>query len=332
MRAELILAIESSCDDLGIALVHLNSNGKSTLLHHEVHSQLVHQEYGGVVPELSARDHLKNSIILLDQTLSSTGVGIREVDLIAVTQGPGLVSSLMVGNCLAHTLSLALFKPIIKVNHLEGHIFSVMLEHDVDFPYLCLLVSGGHTQIIKVDGIDRYEVLGETVDDAVGEAFDKCAKMLGLTYPGGPVISELAKRGEVVYNLPRPMKYSKDLNMSFSGLKTAVLELIKKVVPVSVEDVCASLQEAVVDVLSSKLSDAIRMTQLKRIAIVGGVAANLLLRRRVAKICEEFGCASFYPSVEFCTDNAAMIAQVAALKVGRSSFDNAVEVYSRFPL
>ena len=317
----IVLGIESSCDETGLALYH----SERGLLAHALHSQVaMHEAYGGVVPELASRDHIRRGIPLLQQVLSQADLPLAEVDAIAFTQGPGLAGALLVGAALANSLALASDKPVIGIHHLEGHLLSPLLSSPRPaFPFLALLVSGGHTQLMRVDGVGRYQLLGDTLDDAAGEAFDKSAKLLGLGYPGGPAISKLAESGDPkVYQLPRPMLHSKDFNFSFSGLKTAVLTASKQHIALH-----GSLQEqdkanlargfvdALVDVLVAKCVRALQHTGLKRLVIAGGVGANSQLRAGLNAQAAKKRFQVFYPPLEFCTDNGAMIAFAASLRL-----------------
>jgi N6-L-threonylcarbamoyladenine synthase len=277
----IVLGVESSCDETGLALYDTERG----LLAHALHSQVaMHEEYGGVVPELASRDHVKRAIPLLEKILSDSGLAISAIDAIAYTQGPGLAGALLVGASIANGLALALGKAVLGVHHLEGHLLSPMLSKNApEFPFVALLVSGGHTQLMRVDDVGEYTLLGETLDDAAGEAFDKSAKLLGLGYPGGPAISRLAEHGDPsVYALPRPMLHSKNLDFSFSGLKTAVLTLVKNH-PGELNDndkanIARSFVDAIVDVLVAKCQTALKETKLKRLVIAGGVGANTQLR------------------------------------------------------
>lgn len=311
-----ILGIESSCDDTSAAVIR-----NRTLLSNVIASQAVHQKYGGVIPELASRAHQQNIIPVVDTALKEAGITIDKVDAIAFTRGPGLLGSLLVGVSFAKGLSIARNIPLVEVNHLEGHI----LSHFVDmpdreiphpnFPFLCLLVSGGHTQIVRVDAPTRMEIIGTTIDDAAGEAFDKCAKVMGLPYPGGPVIDRLAKEGN-----PEAFKFAKPhvegaYDYSFSGLKTSFLYTLRDAVkenPNFVEenkaDLCASLQKTIVDILLDKLVKASKATGIKDIAIAGGVSANSGLRNGVEEMGRRRGWRTFLPEFKFTTDNAAMIA------------------------
>jgi N6-L-threonylcarbamoyladenine synthase len=313
------------------------------LLAHALYSQVaMHEEYGGVVPELASRDHIRRAIPLLEQVLEKSGRPRSAIDAIAYTQGPGLAGALLVGASIACGLGLALGKPVIGIHHLEGHLLSPLLSaHPPEFPFVALLVSGGHTQLMRVDGVGQYTLLGETVDDAAGEAFDKSAKLLGLGYPGGPAISRLAEFGDAgVYKLPRPMLHSKDLNFSFSGLKTAVLTAVKNHTTNICEQDKANLArafvEAIVDVLVAKSVAALKQTGLKRLVIAGGVGANSQLRAALNQAATKRHFQVFYPELELCTDNGAMIAFAGALRLQRNP-DAAVREYGftvrpRWPL
>jgi N6-L-threonylcarbamoyladenine synthase len=317
----LVLGVESSCDETGIALYETQQG----LLAHALYSQVaMHEEYGGVVPELASRDHIRRAIPLLEQVLEKSGRPRGAIDAIAYTQGPGLAGALLVGASIACGLGLALGKPVLGIHHLEGHLLSPLLSaHPPEFPFVALLVSGGHTQLMRVDGVGQYTLLGETVDDAAGEAFDKSAKLLGLGYPGGPAISRLAEFGDAgVYKLPRPMLHSKDLNFSFSGLKTAVLTVVKNHTTNICEQDKANLArafvEAIVDVLTAKCVAALKQTGLKRLVIAGGVGANSQLRAALDQAAAKRHFQVFYPELELCTDNGAMIAFAGALRLQRN--------------
>jgi len=314
----LVLGVESSCDETGIALY----GSESGLLVHALHSQVaMHAEYGGVVPELASRDHIRRMVPLLRSTLENAGKSLADVDAIAYTRGPGLAGALLVGCAFAEALAVALDKPTIPVHHLEGHLLSPLLSDDPpDFPFVALLVSGGHTQLMRVAGVGDYELLGETVDDAAGEAFDKSAKLLGLPYPGGALLSQLAERGAPgVYRLPRPMLHSGDLDFSFSGLKTAVLTLVRDHGTALSEDVRANVarafQEAIVEVLAMKSLKAMQQTGLKKLVVAGGVGANRQLRSTLDMEAKRERFRVYYPELEFCTDNGAMIALAGCLRL-----------------
>jgi N6-L-threonylcarbamoyladenine synthase len=356
---KLILGIESSCDETGIALYHTERG----MLAHTLHSQIaLHNEYGGVVPELASRDHVRYALPLIRSVVQKAGCTLNDIDAIAYTQGPGLSGALLVGSSVACALAYTLDVPVIGVHHLEGHLLSPLLSKPApEFPFVALLVSGGHTQLMRVDGVGRYTLLGESVDDAAGEAFDKSAKLLGLDYPGGALLSQLAQRGTPGrFKLPRPMLHSGDLDFSFSGLKTAVLTLTQQntgiphpnpldettshstklheaaakslVIPQAGEgtneslreykileqtraDIAHAAQEAIVDVLASKSLSALKQTGLNQLVVAGGVGANQLLRNRLSEKIGQTGGKVFYPDLEFCTDNGAMIAFAGAMRL-----------------
>ena len=316
----LILGIESSCDETGVALVESSGPGVPVLLGHALHSQIeMHQAYGGVVPELASRDHIRRVLPLTSAVLAEAGRSLAEVDVVAYTRGPGLAGALLVGAGIAVALAEALQKPTLGVHHLEGHLLSPFLSADPpQFPFVALLVSGGHTQLMRVDGVGRYGMLGETVDDAAGEAFDKSAKLLGLGYPGGPALSALARSGRAdVFDLPRPLLYKPNLDFSFAGLKTAVaVRLAKLGAPSAAQraDMAASVQQAIVDVLCAKSLRALRESGLQRLVVAGGVGANAALRARLDAECRRLGARVHYPEPALCTDNGAMIALAAALR------------------
>ena len=313
---KLVLGIESSCDETGIALYH----SERGLLAHTLHSQVaLHNEYGGVVPELASRDHVRYVLPLLRSALQKADCSLADLDAIAYTQGPGLSGALLVGASFACALAYTLDIPTLGVHHLEGHLLSPLLSKPApEFPFVALLVSGGHTQLMRVDGVGRYTLLGETVDDAAGEAFDKSAKLLGLDYPGGALLSALAQRGTPArFKFPRPMLHSGDLDFSFSGLKTAVLRAAQQN-PADEQtraDIAHAAQEAIVDVLASKALSALEQTGLNQLVVAGGVGANRLLRSRLDKDIGKRGGKVFYPDLEFCTDNGAMIAFAGAMRL-----------------
>ncbi|MBA4382177.1 MAG: tRNA (adenosine(37)-N6)-threonylcarbamoyltransferase complex transferase subunit TsaD [Sideroxydans sp.] len=313
---KLILGIESSCDETGIALYHTERG----LLAHTLHSQIaLHNEYGGVVPELASRDHVRYALPLIRSALQKANCSLNDVDAIAYTQGPGLSGALLVGASVASALAYTLDVPTIGVHHLEGHLLSPLLSDPApQFPFVALLVSGGHTQLMRVDGVGHYELLGESIDDAAGEAFDKSAKLLGLEYPGGALLSKLAQRGTPGrFRLPRPMLHSGDLDFSFSGLKTAVLTLSQQneLDEQTRADIAHAAQEAIVDVLAQKALSALGQTGLDKLVIAGGVGANHALRNRLHKDISKRGGTVFYPDLEFCTDNGAMIAFAGAMRL-----------------
>ncbi|PZQ70407.1 MAG: tRNA (adenosine(37)-N6)-threonylcarbamoyltransferase complex transferase subunit TsaD [Variovorax paradoxus] len=286
-----ILGIESSCDETGVALVESGATGVPRLVAHALHSQIaMHQAYGGVVPELASRDHIRRVLPLTEQVLGEAGVGREAIDVVAYTRGPGLAGALLVGAGVACALGAALERPVLGVHHLEGHLLSPFLSADPpEFPFVALLVSGGHTQLMRVEGVGRYEILGETIDDAAGEAFDKSAKLMGLPYPGGPWLAKLAEGGDAeAFRLPRPLLHSGDLDFSFAGLKTAVLTQAKKLgdqLEARKADLAASTQAAIVEVLLRKSLAALDETGMKRLVVAGGVGANRLLRSQLDAAC-----------------------------------------------
>lgn len=312
----LILGIETSCDETAAALVQIKS-GKFKILSNVVLSQInIHKKYGGVVPEIAARKHLENIIPVLERTLAQAKTTPNQIDKIAVTVGPGLITSLMVGIETAKTLAYAWDKPIVPINHLKAHLYANWLENKaIKFPAMALIVSGGHTELIYMKSKTSLKKIGQTVDDAAGEAFDKVAQLLGLGYPGGPVISKLAKQGDAkAFDFPRPMINSKDFNFSFSGLKTAVRYTLEKLPPTSYllqANTCASFQQAVIDTLVTKTIKAAEQYQVKTIMLSGGVAANELLRKTLAEKAKKLQLDFFKPAQFLCTDNAAMIAAAA---------------------
>ena len=329
----IVLGIETSCDETGVALYDTNpwETGKPAflgILGQGLYSQIaMHRDYGGVVPELASRDHIRRVLPLLDQSLTQSKLKLRDIDVIAFTQGPGLAGALLVGSAFAKSLAQGLNLPTIGVHHLEGHLLSPLLGQTApQFPFIALLVSGGHTQLMKVSGIGQYELLGETLDDAAGEAFDKTAKLLGLDYPGGAAISKLAEKGRVgIFDLPRPMLHSGDLDFSFSGLKTAVLNQVKKFEAQSVTDpnevaqfhadLARSFVDAIVAVLVSKSEKALKQTGCKHLVLAGGVGANLQLRNALNEKAMKNGFEVHYPPLELCTDNGVMIAFAGALRM-----------------
>lgn len=313
-----VIGIESSCDETGLALYDTDKG----LLAHALHTQIaLHADYGGVVPELASRDHIRRLIPLLRKVLDESQTTLAEVDAIAYTQGPGLAGALLVGSAFAEGLAVALGKPTLPVHHLEGHLLSPLLASaPPEFPFVALLVSGGHTQLMAVTGIGAYELLGETLDDAAGEAFDKTAKLLGLGYPGGPALSKLAESGTPGrFELPRPMLHSGDFSFSFAGLKTAVLTLVRKHENIQDEtfkaDVARAFQDALVAVLVKKSVAALKHTGLKRLVVAGGVGANKQLRQGLNEEGLRRKFQVFYPELEFCTDNGAMIAFAGAMQL-----------------
>jgi N6-L-threonylcarbamoyladenine synthase len=320
----LILGIETSCDDCAAAVVRDGDE----ILSQAVHSQFaIHKPYGGVVPELASRNHLEKIVPVIEKAMKEADVGWSELDGVAATYGPGLVGSLLVGLSAAKAISFALHIPFRGVNHLEGHLMAIFLEDPtVCFPFLGLLVSGGHTSLYRVEAFGRYRLLGQTRDDAAGEAFDKVAKLLGLGYPGGIVIDRLSERGDpAAFPFPRSLTSPRTLDFSFSGIKTAVRYFVERHEPSFIqarrEDLVASFQEAVVDSLVTKLSQAVSTTGVRRVVVSGGVASNRRLRSRLRELAETEGLAVHFPSPPLCTDNAAMVAAVGTryLRNGESS-------------
>ena len=312
----LILGIETSCDETGVALY----DTRDGLLAETLHSQVeLHAAYGGVVPELASRDHVRRLIPLTAMALERAGRRIEDVDLVAFTQGPGLGGALLVGASVATGIGLALGRPVVGIHHLEGHLLSPLLaEPRPEFPFIALLVSGGHTQLMRVDDVGRYTLLGETQDDAAGEAFDKTASLLGLGYPGGPALARLAEAGDGQrFDFPRPMISCADLNFCFSGLKTSVLTRIRSLGALDERtraDLAASFQQAIVDVLVAKCLKALEREAMRRLVVAGGVGANTLLRERLVAEGRAIGARVHFPPLRLCTDNGAMIAFAAALK------------------
>ncbi|VWX62229.1 O-sialoglycoprotein endopeptidase [Burkholderiales bacterium 8X] len=337
-----VLGIESSCDETGVALVETAGGGLPRLLAHALHSQIaMHQDYGGVVPELASRDHIRRVLPLARAVFDEAGRTLADVDVVAYTRGPGLAGALLVGAGVACALGAALSKPVLGIHHLEGHLLSPFLSADAPaFPFVALLVSGGHTQLMRVDGVGRYELLGETIDDAAGEAFDKSAKLMGLPYPGGPWLAKLAEGGDpAAFKLPRPLLHSGDLDFSFAGLKTAVLTQARKLgdeLETRKADLAASTQAAIVEVLLKKSLAAIEQTGLDRLVVAGGVGANRSLRQQLNAACSRKGVRVHYPELHLCTDNGAMIAMAAAMRL-QSGIEQASERYAfdvkpRWPL
>ena len=348
----LILGIESSCDETGVALVQVPQVGAVQLLAHALHSQIdMHQAYGGVVPELASRDHIRRMVPLARQVLAESGRSLEDIGVIAFTQGPGLAGALLVGAGVACALGVALSKPLLGVHHLEGHLLSPFLSADPpEFPFVALLVSGGHTQLMRVDGVGQYQLLGETVDDAAGEAFDKSAKLMGLPYPGGPHLAKLAAGGRAdAFDLPRPMIHSGNLDFSFAGLKTAVrthlvclgwLDQLPSaedaVARATLADLAASTQAAIVEVLVKKTLAALKTSGLKRVVVAGGVGANASLRTQLNQACARRGIRVHYPELHLCTDNGAMIALAAGMRLqaglAQATHDPVLQVKPRWDL
>ncbi len=318
-----VLGIESSCDETGVALVETVAGSTPRLVAQALHTQAaMHADYGGVVPELASRDHIRRVLPLARQVLADASTAVDDVDVVAFTRGPGLAGALLVGAGIACALAAALDRPVLGVHHLEGHLLSPFLAADPpEFPFVALLVSGGHTQLLRVEAVGRYHLLGETIDDAAGEAFDKTAKLLGLGYPGGPALARLAEEGRAdAFALPRPLLRSGDLDFSFAGLKTAVMTRHRQLGPApppqAIADLAASTQAAIVDVLVKKSLAALDATGLDRLVVSGGVGANAELRRRLHTELARRGAVVHFPEPALCTDNGAMIALAAALRLG----------------
>ena len=382
----LVLGIESSCDETGVALVQARGQAVPVLLAHALYSQVeMHEAYGGVVPELASRDHIRRVLPLTTQVLSESGRALSEVDVVAYTRGPGLAGALLVGAGVACALGAALGKPVLGMHHLEGHLLSPFLSADPpEFPFVALLVSGGHTQLMRVDGVGHYALLGETIDDAAGEAFDKSAKLMGLGYPGGPALARMAEQGDPKsYKLPRPLLHSGNLDFSFAGLKTAVMVQAKKLMAARDEvagtesgveatnqggaeraseaaagrsqkaalktgggfetlhldiraNLAASTEAAIVEVLVKKSMAALKQTGLDRLVVAGGVGANRSLRAQLNAACRAMGVRVHYPELQFCSDNGAMIAMAAAMRLQsgeqKASTVYAFDVKPRWPL
>jgi N6-L-threonylcarbamoyladenine synthase len=334
----LILGIETSCDETGVALY---DTGRG-LLAHALFSQVeIHVEYGGVVPELASRDHVRKTLPLVEQVLSEAGCDASAIDGVAYTAGPGLVGALMVGATLARALAWSWGVPALGVHHMEGHLLAPMLEEEhPEYPFVALLVSGGHTQLVRVDGIGEYTLLGESLDDAAGEAFDKAAKMLGLPYPGGPHVARLAESGDPGrFDFPRPMVNRPGLDFSFSGLKTYTLNTVEQCREASGltdqdrADIARAFEEAVVGTLVIKCRRALQQEGLRTLVMAGGVSANRNLRRQLQKALAREGAKVFYPAPQFCTDNGAMIAYAGAQRLMAGQTDDVeAPVRPRWPM
>ena len=361
----LILGIESSCDETGVALVQAEMDAPvegcasptPVLLSAALHSQIaMHQAYGGVVPELASRDHIRRLIPLTKEVLADTNTALSAIDYVAFTRGPGLAGALLTGAGMACALASSLGKPVMGVHHLEGHLLSPFLSADPpEFPFIALLVSGGHTQLMRVDGVGQYALLGETIDDAAGEAFDKTAKLLGLPYPGGPLLAKMAEQGDAAsFKFPRPLLHSRDLDFSFAGLKTAVLTQVKRLVgdvpegatvrgagveslsQETLHNLAASIQAAITEVLVKKSLKAVQASGLQRLVVAGGVGANRSLRSQLDTACAKQGIRVHYPELHLCTDNGAMIALAGAMRLqvrkAQPELSYAFDVRPRWPL
>ena len=330
----LVLGIETSCDETGVALY----DGERGLLAHRLYSQAdLHAEYGGVVPELASRDHIRKAIPLLRQVFEEAGIPLAAVAGVAYTAGPGLMGALLVGAALGRSLAWAWGVPAVGVHHMEGHLLAPLLEPEPpSFPFVALLVSGGHTLLVRVNGVGDYHILGESLDDAAGEAFDKTAKLLQLPYPGGPALAQLAERGDPErFHLPRPMTDRPGLDFSFSGLKTSAIQLWRTLEPSprNTADVARAFEEAVVETLAIKCQRALQATGLPRLVVAGGVGANRRLRERLRRLVSAAGGQVYYPRLEFCTDNGAMIAYAGYRRLSAGQRDNtAIQAAPRWSL
>jgi N6-L-threonylcarbamoyladenine synthase len=328
-----VLGIETSCDETAVAIYHAQQG----LLSHQLYSQVnMHNEYGGVVPELASRDHIRKLLPLIKQVLSEAGLTRHELNGIAYTAGPGLMGALLVGATTARSLAWSLNIPAIAVHHMEGHLLAPMLEpHPPEFPFIALLISGGHTLLIQVEGIGRYQLLGESLDDAAGEAFDKTAKMLGLNYPGGPNLSKLAQNGQTRFKFPRPMTDRPGLDFSFSGLKTFTLNTLQSTNQTEQDkaDIALAFQQATSATLTIKCRRALQQTGLKRLVVAGGVSANEQIRKDLTVMAVEQQVELFFPRLEFCTDNGAMIAFAGCQRLQAGQQENLqIRTRARWPL
>ncbi len=330
-KKPLILGIESSCDETAASIITENDQGNPVVLSNVISSQVdVHKEFGGVVPELAARSHLEKIDLIVKKAINDSGIKIKEIDAVASTAGPGLVVCLSIGLSFGKAFARSLDKPFIAVNHLEGHALSPKLNLELNYPYLLLLISGGHSQYLSVKNLNNYKRLGTTIDDAIGEAFDKTAKLLGVEFPGGPQIEILAKKGDPnKYNLPKPIFNKGGCNLSFAGLKTAILKIAKKIKTDQEKfDLAASFQKTIVEILYKKTKIAFKefenqiKPEGKKFVVAGGVAANKEIRKILINLCKEEGYESIFPPLELCGDNAAMIAMVGLEKFRLKQFDN----------
>ena len=330
-KKPLILGIETSCDETAASIISENDQGNPIVLSNVVSSQVnIHKKFGGVVPELAARSHIEKIDFIVQKAIDDSGIKIEEIDAVASTAGPGLIVCLSVGLSFGKALATSLNKPFIAVNHLEGHALSPKLNSKLDYPYLLLLISGGHSQFLSVKNLDKYQRLGTTIDDAIGEAFDKTAKLLGIEFPGGPQIEVLAKKGDAKkYELPKPIFYRGGCNLSFAGLKTAILKITKEIKTEQEKyDLAASFQKTVIEILHKKTKIAFTefekqiKLQKKKFVVAGGVAANKEIRKMLVKLCEENNYEPVFPPIELCGDNGAMIAMVGLQKYKLKKFDN----------
>lgn len=332
-----ILGIETSCDETAASVICDDTDPLKRLKSNVIVSQIKeHEQYGGVIPEIAARSHLYYLPRVVQKALDDAGESFESIDYIAVTAGPGLIGGVFVGCLFAKGLSLSLKKPCYGINHLQGHALIPRMQDHIEFPFLLLLLSGGHCQFLQVNDVDDFSLLGQTIDDAIGESFDKVAKMMGLPYPGGPMIEKYAKKGdETAFDLPKPLFYDKSYNLSFSGLKTAVKNIVDKNQPLSEQfqcDMAASFQRVVVDILEKKIVDIQKNTPFERIVVAGGVAANQYLKKRLLDVCEKKNCQLFTPPLHLCTDNAAMIAWAALEQYKKGILPTNFEPRSRWPL
>ncbi|TDQ59619.1 O-sialoglycoprotein endopeptidase [Mesocricetibacter intestinalis] len=334
-----VLGIETSCDETGVAIY----DEQKGLIANQLYTQIaLHADYGGVVPELASRDHIRKTAPLIQAALQEAGLNAEDIEGIAYTAGPGLVGALLVGSTVARALAYAWNIPAVGVHHMEGHLLAPMLEQNPpDFPFIALLVSGGHTQLIRVEAVGRYELLGESIDDAAGEAFDKTAKLLGLDYPGGAALSRLAEQGDPTrFHFPRPMTDRPGLDFSFSGLKTSAANTLRQLIEQenglseqAKADIACAFQQAVVDTLAIKCRRALRQTGYKRLVIAGGVSANRQLRHSLSEMMQQLGGKVFYPQPQFCTDNGAMIAYAGLLRLKQGQKqDLSIEVKPRWAI
>lgn len=329
-----VLGIETSCDEIGLAIYDSDQG----LLAHETYTQTaIHAEFGGVVPELASRDHIRKIMPMIKTLLKNSGFGAKDIEGIAYTKGPGLVGALLIGAMLGRTLGFVLNVPTIGIHHLEGHLLAPFLEEEApSFPFLALLISGGHTELVKVEALGSYHIIGDTLDDAAGEAFDKTAKLLGLGYPGGAALAKLAEQGNPNrFHFPRPMVNRQGLDFSFSGLKTFALHTVETnlLTEQTKADIARAFQDAVVETLVIKCERALQITNYNSLVVAGGVGANRAIRQALKLMCEQKNILLYFPRLEFCTDNGAMIAYVGCQRLMAGEREElSVEVYPRWPL